>query len=329
MNSLERISRIDRSQLSGAHYVSSLLEQAYDTEVLTVVQIEAIQLACLSVLAHQTELYNGLDSSSVRVEEAEGIMESILFTIGVGLKIYENPDDAAQALLNEGAEAFFLQGSKKIERMLKTTKLIHEGLLRRLFVTPNVFYRSTLEDGINGFFKLYRPQFSAQQIHITADYPLLQPVEDLAGIEFIREYLERADNENQFCACFNPALVDALLCGLPVDYRELPVNICGPVLTAAIGCALCGKNFLTLSVTQQDLLALREKLIPMPKEELLRLLEAVFHKICEALSLPERAKKYFDAALPGISVEVENAVQNNTMSSIFYIARIRQGENRS
>lgn len=327
MNSLERISRIDRSQLSGAHYVSSLLERAYDTEVLTVAQIEAIQLACLSVLARQTQLYNGIDSSSVRVEEAEGIMESILFTIGVGIKEYENPDDAAQALFNEGAEAFFLRGTKKIERMLKTTKLIHVGLLRRLFVTPNVFYRSTLQDGINGFFKLYRPQFSAQQIHITADYPLLQPVEDLAGIEFIREYLERADSENQFCACFNPAAVDALLCGLPVDYRQLPVNICGPVLTAAIGCALCEKNFLTLRVTQQDLLVLRDKLISMPKEELLRILEAVFHKICKSLSLPERTNKYLNAALPGICTEVENAVRNNTMSSIFYVSRIRQSGN--
>lgn len=329
MNSLERISRIDRSQLSGAHFVSSLLEQAYHTEVLTTAQIEAIQLACLSVLARQTQLYNGLDSSSVRVEEAEGIMESILFTIGIALKEYENPDDAAQALLSDGAEALFLRGSKKIDRLLKTTKLIHVSLLRRLFVTPNVFYRSTLEDGINGFFKLYRPQFSAQQIHITADYPLLQPVEDLVGIELIREYLERADSENQFCACFNPAAVDALFCGLPIDYRELPVNLCGPVLTAAISCALSGKNFYTLSVTQQDLLFLRDKLIRMPKEEILQLFEAVFHKICEALSLPERTKEYLTAALPGITVEVENAVRNNTMSSIFYIARIRQGGKRS
>ena len=243
MDSLERISRIDRSLLSGEHYLSTLLEQAYLTEVLTAPQIEAVQMACLSVLARQTQLYNGMESSSVRVEDAEEILESVLFTIGVCLKEYGNAEDAALALIREGAEALFARGGKRIDRMLKTTKLFHAGLVRRLMETPNVFYRSTVEDGINGFFQLYRPQFGAQQIHITADYPLLHPVADLAGIEFIREYIERVDCENQFCTCFSPVTIHALLCGLPVDYRELPLNLCGPVLTAALGSVLCGKNF--------------------------------------------------------------------------------------
>lgn len=152
MDSLERISRIDRSLLSGEHYLSTLLEQAYLTEVLTAPQIEAVQMACLSVLARQTQLYNGMESSSVRVEDAEEILESVLFTIGVCLKEYGNAEDAALALIREGAEALFARGGKRIDRMLKTTKLFHAGLVRRLMETPNVFYRSTVEDGINGFF---------------------------------------------------------------------------------------------------------------------------------------------------------------------------------
>lgn len=325
MDSLERISRIDRSLLSGEHYLSSLLEQAYLTEVLTAPQIEAVQMACLSVLARQTQLYNGMESSSIRVEDAEGILESVLFTIGVGLKEYENAEDAALALISEGAEALFVRGGKRIDRMLKTTRLFHAGLVRRLMETPNVFYRSTVEDGINGFFQVYRPQFGAQQIHITADYPLLHPVTDLAGIEFIREYLERVDCENQFCTCFSPVAIHALLCGLPVDYRELPLNLCGPVLTAALGCVLCGKNFYSLSLSSGDLRDLTEKLNGRGKSELLPLLQAAFEKISLAFSLRQRTIEYLAAALPGIAAEIENAVRTDTLSGILLIARLPQG----
>lgn len=321
MDSLERISRIDRSLLSGEHYLSSLLEQAYLTEVLTAPQIQTVQMTCLSVLAHQTQLYNGMESSSVRVEDAEGILESVLFTIGISLKEYENPEDAALALVGEGAEALFALGGKKIDRMLKTTKLLQAGLVRRLMETPNVYYRSTIQDGINGFFQLYRPQFGAQQIHITADYPLLHPMTDLAGIEFIREYVERADCENQFCTCFSPVMIHALLCGLPVDYRELPLNLCGPVLTAALGCVLCGKSFYSLALTKEDLLHLKEKLNGRSKSELLSLLRAVWEKISLALSLRPRTAEYLAAALPGIAAEIENAVHTDTMSKIFLTAR--------
>ncbi|WP_283606563.1 DUF6179 domain-containing protein [Faecalispora anaeroviscerum] len=325
MDSLERISRIDRSLLSGEHYLTSLLEQAFLAQVLSASQIEAVQMACLSVLARQTQLYNGMESSSVRVEEAESIFESALFTIGICLKQYENAEDAALALVSEGAEALFVRGGKKIDRMLKTTRLFHAGLVRRLMETPNVFYRSTVKDGINGFFHLYRPQFGAQQIHITADYPLLHPVTDLVGVEFIREYVERVDCENQFCTCFSPAVIHRLLCGLPVDYRELPLNLCGPVLTAALGCVLCGKNPFTLQLSEDDLIALQEKLSGRGNTELLPLLQAAFEKVNLALSLRKRTAEYLAAALPGISAEAENAVRTDTLPRLFLIARLPQG----
>ena len=63
-------------------------------------------------------------------------------------------------------------GLKLIRRKMAVSRHLQKKVLEHLLDTPNVYYRSTIADGINGFFKLYRPQFSAHEIHITADYPV-------------------------------------------------------------------------------------------------------------------------------------------------------------
>jgi hypothetical protein len=94
MESIERISTIDKSILSGEHYFQSLLEQAYALGMLSDTDLKNVKFGCLSVLARQTEGYNGGKSSSIRVENAENILTSIMFTMGVWLKTFHCPDDA-------------------------------------------------------------------------------------------------------------------------------------------------------------------------------------------------------------------------------------------
>ena len=63
-----------------------------------------------------------------------------------------------------------------------------------MFQTPNGFWRSTIEGGINGFFRLYRPEFAAHEIHITADYPPLLGRPALQGVEFMERYLQEIED---------------------------------------------------------------------------------------------------------------------------------------
>lgn len=320
MESIEKIGRIDPSLLSGEHYLSSLLQQAYAQALLTGQQAEAVQMDCLTILAHQIQLYTGADSSSVRAEEAEGILESVLFTVGICLKEYNDPDDAAEALLREGAQALFVRGRARIDRLLKTTRLLHAQIARHLLETPNVFYRSTLVDGVAGFWRMYRPDFAAQDSHITLDYPLLCPVSDLVGIELIRGCLERFDCENQFCLCFSAKAIHRLMCGLPVDYRQLPLNLCEPVLTAALGCVLSGKSIRPLSLTAGDLAGLKKRFGQSGRGEILPVLQEALEQVKASLALTGRVARYLAAALPGIAVSVETAMQTNAPSQVFLLA---------
>lgn len=239
-NGLEKIHVIDRTKLSSELYFESLLAEAHRKTLLSDGDIERLQYECLNLLAYQTERYNGGDSSSIRVEKAQDTMTSILFAIGVWLKTYPNPDDAVAALRRDPVKALYQKGRKRIDTLLSTTKVIHTKLVHQLVDTKNVFYHGTLVGGILGFFRLYYPDYAAHEIHITADYPLYNPAPKLAGIEFMKTYVEAAYCENQFCRFFAAADIHHLLSGYVADYQEQLINIYEPILTPAIGCIVAG-----------------------------------------------------------------------------------------
>lgn len=109
-NGLERVPVLNRALINEDHYFLSLLEQAFEKELLNGSDIERLQFECLSLLAKKIERYTFGESSSVRVEAAQKIMESILFTVSLWLKTFKNPDDALAELLAEGIDAIYQKG---------------------------------------------------------------------------------------------------------------------------------------------------------------------------------------------------------------------------
>jgi hypothetical protein len=249
-NNLERISAVKSEKLSAELYFQSLLEEAYSLCLLSDGDIERIQYECLELLANKTERYNGMDSSSIRVEVAQNIMTSNLFTIGLWLKTYPCPDDAVTALKETNISELYQKGRERIDTMVKTAKTIHAKILQNVVDTKNYFYNATVIDAIKGFFKLYYPDFGAQEIHITADYPVFNPMGKLVGIEFIQRYLQAIYYENAFCLNFMPEDIHHLLCGYDEGYQELLFNIYEPILAAAIGCVLAGENVHRLDMSE-------------------------------------------------------------------------------
>lgn len=319
MESIDKISRIDRSKLSGEYYFQSLLEQAYHCGLLLDSDLERIQFDCLSILAKQTESYNSGDSSSIRIETAQNILVSVMYTIGMCLKTYTNPDDAVIALQNEKMETLFEEGRRQIDRMVNTTKILHSNIIQHLVDTQNVFYRSTVVDAIRGFFKLYYPEFGAQEIHITGDYPTCNGVSDLAGVEFIRKYLENIYCENTFCACFPVENIHHLLCGYHEDYQNLLFNIYEPVLTSALGCALVDKDIRALELSFFDITYLDRLFKNTDKSEIESILRQVLDKVKQALSLSDNLMNYLNDSISRIATDIWNSSRTHTTDKVFVI----------
>ena len=319
-HSLDHIHVIDSTKLSSEFYVQSLLEEAHNKGLLSSSDIERLQYECLDLLAYQTERYNAGDSSSIRVEQAESMMTSILFTIGVWLKTYPNPDAAVTDLQQCSIRELYQKGRKQIDTILATTKTIHETLLHQLVDTRNVFYRETLEHGILGFFKLYCPDFSAQEIHITADYPLFNPMPRLAGIEFIKVYVEMAYQENLFCSHFSPDDIHHLLCGYEENYQELLINIYELALTAALGCSIAGTDPRRLILSEGAITYLIDRLTSMQShEQLLSALQKAADELDHFFQLPPELTRYIQASLPLIGAKIRVAAEQETLDQIFFV----------
>lgn len=152
MSDLDNTHQIDSTLLDGNHYFTSLLAQGVCCDLLEDRDIEQIQRNSIVLFADQTEKHTRGQSSSIRIEKAKDLLGSVFYSIGVALKGYSSPDDAIRALKIESQEALHQIGQKKILQKLQMARLLHRCIQNNLFETENVFYRSAVVDGINGFF---------------------------------------------------------------------------------------------------------------------------------------------------------------------------------
>ncbi|MDF2632791.1 MAG: hypothetical protein K0Q85_1387 [Caproiciproducens sp.] len=321
MENIEKISKIKRETLSGEHYFQSLLDQAYMAQLLSESELEKEQFDCLALLAKKTERFNGGDSSSIRIEKAQDILASMMFTIGAFLKTYPNPDDAVVAVQSMGVEAVCAEGRKRIDRLLGRAKMRHTSLVSHLFQTENVFYSATIVDGIKGFFKLYYPDFAAQEIHITADYPVYNKKQRLLGIEFIGQYLEQLYLENQFLVHFAADDIHHLLCGYDAHYESLLFNLYEPVLAAALGCVIAGTDASRLELTPAIQFSLYRHFVGKANVEIEQLLATAFAELVQSYSFADSLQAYVKESLPLLAVAIECAAKMGSLDRIFIVPK--------
>lgn len=304
--------QIDAVALAADNYFLSLLAAGAKQGILTDADLARLQSESLALLAAQTAVYTGGESSSVRTETAQALLDSVFYTLGIVLKGFPTPDAALQALKSRSLAVLLTEGQDCIRRRVAAARARHRRLADALFETENVFYRATAADGIRGFFRLYRPALFANETHITADYPPLLPITGLCGIEFIERYLACLVAENRFLRCFQPKQVHLLLCALPEDYRKTPMNLCLPVLTAALCCELTGEPPRTLVCDRE---ALARLLCSKSGAQTARLLYGAFAPLCAALGIPPRVRAYLRRAIPQIAAALARAAQNGTLDA--------------
>lgn len=311
--------QIKEETLNPKYYFQSLVEQAFCCGLLSEEELSEIRAGLLVILAEQTDKWSGGKSSSVPLEKAEDIMASVMFVIGIQLKSYQTPEQAVDVLKSETLRLLFESGLKLIERKMAVSRRLQKKILGNLLDTPNVYYRSTIADGINGFFKLYRPQFSAHEIHITADYPVFIGRPELNGIEFIERYLSCIQAENAFCVCFASEDIHNLLCGITHDYRSVPLNIFEPLLLSALGLIICGRNPKCLDLTKSDISLLYCAFHGKSKIELQSCIKRAIFSLNEKMELPEISIRYASLCVPKLADAILNAAKMRTLDKVFPI----------
>lgn len=319
MKTLDLRHPVSPELLNSKYYFQSLLEQALVCGLLSGEEVLKIQADLLFVLARQANKWNKGRSSSMPTEKAQDIMESICFVIGLRLKSCDSPEQAVDILKTEPLGTIFENGMKRVQRKIVVSKHLQKYILSHLFATPNEFYYSTIAEGISGFFKLYRPEYAAHEIHITADYPVLLGRPELNGIEFIEQYLRCIDAENAFCTCFDARKIHHLLCGLMIDYKSVPMNLFEPVVLSALGLVTVEKNPMGLDLDKKDLHILQQHFLEQSVQEIGECLKEALYQLNQIINLSQTSLNYALLCIPKLAAAIQNAVNLKTLDKVFLI----------
>ena len=319
MNEIEVISRIKREKLYERNYFNSLIEAAYEDKMLTEDDIVNIQMQILELLDERVYKYNGSDSTSIRKEILEEISNSNNYTISIYLKTFINPDEAIKTLKEKGLKIAYQEGRKRIDRMLNIIRLMYIKVKENKLNIENDTYNDTIVGGIQGFLKVYNPDFKAQDMKITADYPLYNNlIEKLDGVEFIKEYLNSIYLENIFCKKFSEEKIKYLLYGYSHDYKELIINIFEIVLLEVIACKLAKRDVEDLSISTAELNEIYLLFKDKEKAEVENMINEVYREICDELIADNKElQRYIKKNLSSIAEIIISAVKENTLDRVF------------
>lgn len=319
MNEIEIISKIKREKLDERNYFKTLIEAAYEEQMITEDDILNLQMQILQLLDEIVYKYNGVDSSSIRKEIMEDISNSNIYTISIYLKSFRNPDEAIKSIKEQGLKIAYHEGRKKIDKMLNIIRLMYIKVKQNKLNIENDTYNDTIIGGIQGFLKIYNPDFKAQDMKITADYPLYNNlIGKLDGVEFIKEYLSSIYLENLFCKKFSEEKIKYLLYGYSHDYKELIINIFEIVLLEVIACKLVKRDIQDLSISIAELNEIYLMLENKDKSEIENIINQAYKEICNELILSnEELQRYIKKNLNNLVEIIINAVKQNTLDKIF------------
>lgn len=266
------------------------------------------------LLKIQADKYNGIDSTSMPIEKAQDILQSLLYTIGVAVDNGISEDE----VLNGDLSHLIDRGQNILKEKKKTVKVELKLMCRELPEINNVYYLSTLKN-IGVFFKNYNIYYEAHNIPCSIDYWPLCPIsEKVKGISYIEEFIARIQIENDFLNCFEQSKLISLYRRFMPGYSGALFNLCEPVLSNAIGLGMLEQDIHNLNVSAARRNDIFHLLFGKSQDEIQTIIEQAVLFVCEKLGMTERREQnYLVNAASGMSARVSEALEQQDLSNIF------------
>lgn len=266
------------------------------------------------LLKRQADKYNGTDSTSISVEKAQQLLESMLYTIGVVIEC-----GAGKEEILKGDISFLLnRGQRLLREKQKAAKVAWKLLCQELPGVRNVYYLSTVKS-LGTFFEKYDIYYKAHEIPCSMDYWLLCPVpEEKKGVSFMEEYIRRLQIENDFLNCFDTCDLVGLYRDFVPDYEEALFNLCEPVLANAVGLEMLGEDVFPLNISAAQRKRIGYMLDGMAAEEMQACIDQAVLFLCQKLGMTTNEEKdYLVNAAAGLAARVFAALKQRDLSHIF------------
>jgi len=183
------------------------------------------------VISELAQKYGGYESTSVTYEQAQILMEAVLYC----LNEYHNSYTDGIIHENISVKEQYDIGVKLILKKVED--------IRKSFNEISVWFEDfgvkclydTVQKGIPQFLKWYDIKFCPQNTILTLDYPLLTDCSLLTGADAVYEYVRAIRTEQLFLGAFDRNYVMLVLERYNAEYQDMVENICGIVLTNTIG----------------------------------------------------------------------------------------------
>lgn len=257
---IDRNILIDKNNLNKADFFNDLIAQASSAGLLSQDDIFKIQYECVQILAKIICRYNSDFSSSIRIEEAEALMNSVIYTIGFHLKTLTNINEMIDLLRISRIEDLYIKGKERIYESIRYVKKIYIKIKETKLNINNCYYINTIEKALNRIIKKYDAEYHANEVYCLLDYPIAISVNNYTGIEYIKLYVESLYSENVFCNKFDLRDINELLKKCGNVYDDIPINIYSLVFNNFIGKCIIRSINTGLILTEKEVEAIFESI---------------------------------------------------------------------
>ncbi len=317
MNQVEIFTPFQESELDQGQYFQSLFMHACQNNMLTDAEIEKLQLELIDLLGKETQRYTNGESSSIRVEKAQEILQSITYNIGSYLKTLNGLQNKINTLKRQKISDLFYKGMDTVNLIKNQAFFLLKNLQKDLPGINNIAYQDTIQEGIGEFFHDYNIEFGAHEMPGSIDYPLLVTNTQLIGAECTYEYLKYFTMENDLLKKFPVDTINLLLRGYHEKAEDLLINIFEIVFTNLLGCEMLSLKLTDLNIPVTERNWLEDKLITLNAIELRQKVEKAWEDVCDKLRIEEALRSYSKALLGPLLVRIEHNLENGSLQEIF------------
>ncbi len=270
------------------------------------------------MLTDKYRKYTSNDHSSISVEKAQQLMDSILYCINGYLNSVNVDSNSITTSDYNSANALYERGLELEKENFSYAKELLINIKNTALKIDNMSYQDTIFGGLDIFFKKYDVLYAAHETPADIDYQLCFEVIDCTGVEYILKYLEQLYIENIFCNKFDEKDIKALLMGYNQDYRVMLLNFFEVVLQNILGLELISSDILRLNIYAEDRLILQEMLENLDLFELQDKLLIALDSILDKLDIKDYGQvEYAKKATIKISYDIKHCISIKKIDKIF------------
>lgn len=320
---IERRRHISKDHLKTSQYTLSLLQHAYKYGMIDQNALNNIQIQIMLLLKDLILKFTNGDSTSVKTETAEGLLNSLYYAIDAYTAGIEDAWDALMLLKSSRMEEIYQKGIAVISSCVDQAKILYKRLSGERLDFGTEAYENLFED-LSGFFGQYSILFGGHETNASFDYPLLFDDFDSRGILYVRQYLEKLDLETRFIRLFPKEEVVKLLRNHGrqnrIHYSKLMINMFELVLSHALFSVLGGGEAGSLSISGLQCELLERRLTKIGVAGIGLQIHLAFQTVfavlnIEAQDLTSYILRYEPILVKNISIALENNILSRSVTT--------------